>query len=174
MSSAIQRVGIVAKHGLHAASEHLTSLDAWLRHRGIEPVYEAETALLVEGLARSPVLSREALPNAVDLVAVLGGDGTLLAMAARPALAPRLGFMAKAGRMALTNYLIQIAVVDVLFSGYGAGLGRIRPLFGFALALSLFALQCVLSAAWLREFRYGPAEWLWRSATYGKWQPTRR
>lgn len=89
MSSGIQRVGIVAKHGLHAASEHLTTLDAWLRQRGIEPVYEAETALLAEGLARGPGLSRDALPNAVDLVAVLGGDGTLLAMAARIAHARR-------------------------------------------------------------------------------------
>ena len=46
MTARIERVGIVAKQGLLAASEHLARLGAWLRERGIEPVYETTTALL--------------------------------------------------------------------------------------------------------------------------------
>ena len=85
MTARIERVGIVAKQGLLAASEHLTRLGAWLRERGIEPVYETTTALLTPTLGTQANRSREELPNCVDLIVVLGGDGTLLAMADRTA-----------------------------------------------------------------------------------------
>ena len=67
--------------------------------------------------------------------------------------------------MALTNYLLQIAALDLLFSGYGAGLGQIRPVVGLPFALGCFAVECAFSSAWLARFRLGPAEWLWRSLT---------
>jgi uncharacterized protein len=76
--------------------------------------------------------------------------------------------------MALTNYLIQIAALDLLFSGYALGLWAIRPLLGFASALTCFAMEVAFSTVWLRHFRFGPAEWLWRSITYGSWQPLHR
>ncbi len=85
----ISRIGIVAKHGLSAAAEHLTALDAWLTTRHVEPVYETATAgLLPSGHLRRHT-TREALPLEVDLITVLGGDGTLLAMAARIAQSGR-------------------------------------------------------------------------------------
>jgi uncharacterized protein len=40
-------------------------------------------------------------------------------------------------------------------------------------ALALFGVQMVWSALWLERFRFGPLEWLWRSLTYGAWQPMR-
>jgi uncharacterized protein len=76
--------------------------------------------------------------------------------------------------MALTNYLIQISVIDLLFAGYGLGPGKIRPVFGFAAALVFFAAEAVFSTIWLKHFYYGPAEWLWRSLTYGEPQAMRR
>ena len=86
----ISRVGIVAKQGLIAASEHVARLGARLRERGVEPVYERETATLAGTAAKGEkTATREALPRDVDLVIVLGGDGTLLAMAARIAQARR-------------------------------------------------------------------------------------
>ena len=86
----ISRVGIVAKQGLIAASEHVSRLGARLRERGVEPVYERETAALAGAAAKGEkTATREALPRDVDLVIVLGGDGTLLAMAARIAQARR-------------------------------------------------------------------------------------
>jgi uncharacterized protein len=94
-------------------------------------------------------------------------------LAARPALVPRLWPFANAGRMALTNYLIQIAAIDLLFSGYALGLGTIRPLVGPVMALTLFAAEAAFSTLWLKRFRFGPAEWLWRSLTYGRKQPMR-
>jgi NAD+ kinase len=86
----ITRVGIVAKQGLVAAAEHVSRLGARLRERGVEPVYERETAALAGAAAKGDkTATREALPRDVDLVIVLGGDGTLLAMAARIAQARR-------------------------------------------------------------------------------------
>jgi Predicted membrane protein len=87
----------------------------------------------------------------------------------------RLGWLAPAGRMALTNYVMQSLVCTFVFYGYGLGgyeqLGRAWQL---VFALALFALQVWLSTVWLRHFQFGPLEWLWRAATYGRWPPLRR
>lgn len=98
----------------------------------------------------------------------------LLLMNNWPAFLPRLRPVADAGRMALTNYVVQIAVLDLLFSGYAVGLGKVRPIVGLPLALALFTAQATFSTAWMTRFRFGPAEWLWRSLTFGKRQPMRR
>lgn len=80
----IGRVGIVAKHGLVAASDHLANLSEWLGSRGVEAVFERDTAALARpGTRTGRTATREALPADVDLIVVLGGDGTLLSMAAR-------------------------------------------------------------------------------------------
>jgi uncharacterized protein len=86
----------------------------------------------------------------------------------------RLGGLAAVGRLALTNYLLQTVVLTTLVYEYGAGLyGRL----GFApilpIALLIFLVQVVLSRWWLQRFRFGPMEWLWRSASYGRPQPLR-
>lgn len=92
----------------------------------------------------------------------------------RPALMRSLRGVAHAGRMALTNYLLQIAALDLLFSGYAIGLGHIRPVVGPVAAMACFLVVVVFSTWWLRYFRFGPAEWLWRSITYGRLQPMLR
>ena len=101
-------------------------------------------------------------------------SGALLLMATRPGLVRSLRPIANAGRMALTNYLIQIAALDLLFSGYALGVDTIRPVLGLGSALAFFAVEVAFSTGWLRHFRFGPAEWLWRSLTYGRWQPLGR
>ncbi|HAA11696.1 MAG TPA: DUF418 domain-containing protein, partial [Cytophagales bacterium] len=87
----------------------------------------------------------------------------------------RLSSFAPYGRMALSNYLLQSLVGTALLFGWGLGyLGHIRSLYLFIMALLLIALQSWGSKLWLRHFRYGPLEWLWRSGTYLKWQPLRK
>ena len=98
----------------------------------------------------------------------------LFLLARWPSLIGRLAPVGNAGRMALTNYLLQIATLDLLFSGYAIGLGRIRPAAGFALALACFGIEVGLSTLWLARFQFGPAEWLWRALTYGHMPPSRR
>jgi uncharacterized protein len=82
---------------------------------------------------------------------------------------------AAVGRMALTNYLGQSLVCGFIFYSVGLGLfGRLHLAEAVALALPIFAIQLLASAVWLRSFRFGPAEWIWRTLSYGKLQPMRR
>ena len=74
--SKISRVGIVAKSHLRAATKHLTDIEAWLTARGTDAVFETATAALMPA-SRRPCRRQPALVAAVDLVVVLGGDGTL-------------------------------------------------------------------------------------------------
>jgi NAD+ kinase len=74
------RVGIAVKPKLVEARETLAALATWLREHNVDAVWTSEAAALVEGGERQ-VAEREQLPAQVDIVLVLGGDGTLLAMA---------------------------------------------------------------------------------------------
>jgi NAD+ kinase len=85
--SSIERVGLVAKHRLDAAAGVLAELAGWLEARGIEPVFETETAVLAGLPADRTTYSRDDLPGASNLIVVLGGDGTLIGMADRIAAA---------------------------------------------------------------------------------------
>jgi len=81
---------------------------------------------------------------------------------------------AAVGRTALTNYLFQSLICTTIFYGYGLGLfARVSLLPGLLLSLLIYGAQLAVSLWWLRRFRYGPLEWLWRSITYGRWQPMR-
>jgi NAD+ kinase len=77
----ISRVGIVAKANLRAAAAHLVEITEWLRARGIATVFETETARLLPDAPDRAIVSKSAMAAGVDLVLVLGGDGTLLSMA---------------------------------------------------------------------------------------------
>jgi uncharacterized protein len=82
---------------------------------------------------------------------------------------------APAGRMALTNYLMQTVLMSAIFYGWGLGLiGQYGLVIIAPLGAALFALQIAYSRWWLARYRFGPAEWLWRSTTYGAAQPMRR
>jgi uncharacterized protein len=102
--------------------------------------------------------------------------GATLVLALQGAAGPWLQrWLAPAGRMALTNYLTQSVFGSLLFYGYGFGMwGRIGRAEGVAIALGFYALQLVLSRAWLGAFRFGPAEWVWRALTYLQLPPMRR
>jgi len=80
-----------------------------------------------------------------------------------------------AGQMALTNYICATIIGTFYFSGYGLGhwgeVGRAGQV-GFVFAV--FPVQLVFSYFWLRAFRYGPLEWLWRAITYWTLPPMRR
>ncbi len=83
--------------------------------------------------------------------------------------------VAAVGRMALTNYLMHSIVCTTIFYGYGFGLyERTQRVTQLAIVLSICLVQLILSPLWLKAFRYGPFEWLWRSVTYWRWQPLRQ
>lgn len=109
-----------------------------------------------------------------ELVWVILSSVIVLLIDQRPSL-PFLPPLAKVGRMALTNYLGQSLIATTLFYGYGFGLtGSVGKLGTIGIAVLIFAAQILFSVLWLRSFRHGPMEWLWRSFTYGVRQPMRR
>jgi uncharacterized protein len=92
----------------------------------------------------------------------------------RPAWRRPLRIFAPVGRMALTNYVGQSVICISLFYGFGLGwYGKVGPTAALGVALLVFAAQAIVSTWWLRLFRFGPAEWAWRSLTYGRRQPFR-
>lgn len=76
------------------------------------------------------------------------------------------------GRMALTNYLLQAVIIVPVCIAF-ALFDRVSPSLGVLLALGVGSIQLPVSVWWLNRFRFGPAEWLWRSLTYGRLQPLR-
>lgn len=94
---------------------------------------------------------------------------TIVRLAQLPAWQRRFAPMATAGRMPLTNYLMQTLIATTIFYGWGFGnWNKVGPAAGLALAFAIFfVIQVPLSLWWLRRFDYGPLEWLWRFATYG-------
>lgn len=85
-----------------------------------------------------------------------------------------LEIFAPVGRMALTNYLMQTLVCVMIFYGYGLGkFGIFTASQATLTALAIFAVQIVVSTAWLKFFAFGPMEWVWRQLTYGKRLPLR-
>ena len=83
----INRVGLVAKSRLREAAGLLRDIAAWLDTRGVKTIFDEETATMAACPPDAQRLGRDALPKAVDLILVLGGDGTLLATAHRIAQA---------------------------------------------------------------------------------------
>ncbi|MBR0724885.1 DUF418 domain-containing protein [Bradyrhizobium manausense] len=83
-----------------------------------------------------------------------------------------LGWAAPLGRMAFTNYVAQSVIFGWIFYGYGLGrFGQLGITQALAIGIAVYAAQVLLSAWWLRHYRYGPLEWLWRSLMYGARQP---
>lgn len=127
-----------------------------------EPTWPLVVATVAQGIG-APLLS-------------LGYLSALTLLYGRSAAwAARLSVLAPVGQMALTNYLLQSIICTLLFYGYGLGLfGKVGYAAGMALTVVIYLLQIPFSHAWMRRFRFGPAEWLWRSLTYWYRQPFRR
>jgi uncharacterized protein len=109
-----------------------------------------------------------------SMVVALGHVGMVMLIVQSGALAWLTKRLAAVGRMALSNYLTHSIVCTTLFYGYGFGLfGTINRTGLAAIVLVIWVSQLLISPIWLRHFRFGPAEWLWRSLTYWKLQPMR-
>jgi uncharacterized protein len=107
-----------------------------------------------------------------SLFVVFGHIGLVMLICqtnALPWLTRRLG---AAGRMALSCYLFDSIFCSTLFYGYGLDFfGSLhRPLL-YAIVITIWTAQLLICPLWLEKFRFGPAEWLWRSLTYWKLQP---
>ncbi len=104
----------------------------------------------------------------------LGHVGLIGLVYRMPALASAMRTLAATGQMALTNYLSQSLICLFLFTGAGLALfGHLERHELYYVVLAIWIAQLIWSPLWLRRFRFGPAEWVWRSLTYWKKQPMR-
>ncbi len=103
------------------------------------------------------------LPMSLSYIAAI-----VLLLQQRNVWARLLSWLAPAGRMALTNYLSQSVIASLFFYGYGLGHWGAGRAWQALFVIVVFALQLLISRWWLSRFRYGPMEWLWRWATYGR------
>ncbi|HJN47412.1 MAG TPA: DUF418 domain-containing protein, partial [Acidobacteriota bacterium] len=83
--------------------------------------------------------------------------------------------LANVGRMALTNYLLHTIIATTIFYGHGLGyFGQVSRAGQILIVCGIWAFQIPFSAWWLKRFRFGPFEWLWRTLSYMKQQPLMR
>ena len=90
-----------------------------------------------------------------------------------------LGFLRNAlaavGRMALTNYIMHSVICAFVFTGIGFSLfGQLERYELYYVVGAIWLFQLIVSPIWLKYFRFGPLEWLWRSLTYRERQPFKR
>lgn len=105
----------------------------------------------------------------------MGHVGVVMLLCRVEALRAVLSPLAAAGRMALSNYLMQTVISVLIFDGWAGGeWGTWRFSEFTMLVAGVWAGQLVISPIWLHFFRFGPVEWAWRSLTYWRLQPMRR
>jgi uncharacterized protein len=115
--------------------------------------------------------ARLGLEQLAPIVLATGYGAAIIGLMTTAAGKRMLAWAAPLGRMAFTNYLAQSVVFGWIFYGYGLGLfGRTGVTTALAIGIGVYVAQVMISAWWLRHYRFGPVEWLWRSAMYGSWQ----
>lgn len=83
--------------------------------------------------------------------------------------------LAAVGRMALTNYVMHSVFYVFIFTGVGFGLfASFERHELYYIVGGIWLFQLIVSPIWIKYFRFGPLEWLWRSLTYQKRQPFKR
>jgi uncharacterized protein len=110
-----------------------------------------------------------------SLLVGLGWVGGVMLLCRSPKLKTLTTPISAVGRMAFTNYILDTLICTSIFYGFGMGLyGKMSRVGQIEVVVAIWALQLVVSTAWLRYFRFGPLEWLWRSLTYRQLQPLKQ
>lgn len=140
------------------------------------PAAAVQAVLMLTGTSSGALKVAEAAAYALGVAPLgLAYGATFALLWQAPAWRERLQHLAPAGRMALTNYLTQTAVSLLVFYGIGLGLmGRVGPVWWPAVVVVMLTVQVAASRWWLARYAFGPVEWIWRQATYGRRLPLRR
>jgi uncharacterized protein len=143
---------------------------------GLPPIWLAANHAAQAGFPLDGLWIHTSTNYFASLLVSLGYASLVMLACKTPALKLLRAPFAAAGRMAFTNYLTQtLIMVFISVGGVGLGLyGEIERAQQVQLVLAIWVVQLIWSPIWLRFFRYGPFEWLWRSLTYGGLQAIRR
>jgi uncharacterized protein len=126
----------------------------------------------------TPGAAAMVIMSVLQQLAILGMTaayvGTLVLLMQRSSWRRLLAMMAPVGRMPLTTYISQSLICTALFYGWGLGwAGRVQAAGCVGIALAIFTLQVIAAHVWLRHFRFGPLEWIWRLLVYLRPSPIR-
>jgi uncharacterized protein len=106
-----------------------------------------------------------------SILVSLGWIGGIM-LVCQAGLSRIMNSLAAVGRMAFTHYILQTVLATLIFYGHGLGyFGQISRTGQFGIVLAIWTLQIIISPIWLKYFRFGPLEWLWRSLVYMQKQP---
>jgi uncharacterized protein len=164
------RVGVLKR-----PAQHRNLLQAMLVGAGIPGAVTTTLLVWSESTGQPPPISPAWLRplSSIPLAFAFGAGLLLYFSSARAGLLTRL--FAAAGQMSLSNYLAQSMIFSVIFYGFGFGLfGQLGSAAAALIGVAVFVGQLAASYLWLQRYGFGPAEWLWRSLTYGRWQLLRR
>ena len=110
-----------------------------------------------------------------SILVSLGYVGVVMLICQTAALRAVTRPFAAVGQMALTNYLLHTIICTTIFYGHGLGYyGSVDRLGQLSIVVGVWVVQLIASPLWLRRYRFGPAEWMWRSLTYGTRPPLGR
>jgi len=105
-----------------------------------------------------------------SVLTALGYVGLVMLVVKSSSFGKFKNIFAEVGRMAFSNYILMTLICTLLFYGHGLGLfGSVERKFQVLVVLGIWMVILIISPLWLRRFRYGPLEWLWRRLTYGNW-----
>jgi uncharacterized protein len=120
-------------------------------------------------------VSHDMLYHIRRLLLCLGHASLLLLIYRSRAVPWLMNALSKVGQMAFTNYLMQSIICTLYFNGYGFDkYNNLRYYQLYYVVFAVWIFQLVVSPIWLRYFRFGPFEWLWRSLTYWQLQPMKK
>ena len=122
------------------------------------------------------VLGYGAIPNWYGSLGVALMWIAIIMLIAQSNKFPRIKHALSAyGRLAFTNYIGQSILATWVFYGYGLALmGTLDRLQQVGIVIIIWTVQLIISVYWVRYFRFGPLEWIWRSGVYMRPQPMRR
>lgn len=134
----------------------------------IEFTSVANRTAFVDRWTMNPFVFRESRRVLITI-----GHASLVMLVFRSKIVPWLmRALANVGQMAFTNYLMQSIICTFFFFGYGFGyFGTLRFHQIYYVVGAVWIFQLIFSNIWLKYFRFGPFEWVWRSLTYWKLQP---
>jgi uncharacterized protein len=144
--------------------------------RRAEQVIEETFLVAMAGILAGAALTASGRYGGVAPVVLALGYAAALWTLAQLALTRRLlRTFAPIGRMAFSNYVLQSVLLGFVFFGWGLGqFGRMGATAGLALGVGIYVAQVLFSRWWLRRYRFGPLEWLWRTLMYGRHQPMQK
>ncbi|MEU4769391.1 DUF418 domain-containing protein [Actinosynnema sp. NPDC023794] len=162
------RTRLLAEPGSHRA------LWSWLLRAGL-PVGLLGAACYAYIAVNHPGSGAETLAIGVSVLTAPLLAGGYVAALLRLFDTRAAAVFAPAGRVALSNYVLQSVILGLVFTAYGLSLvGTLVPGAVAGLVVGIYLVQLALSALWLRSHRYGPLEWLLRAATAGAWPGSER